>query len=289
MAIIMIKKNEPNLDIVKRDIDAALLEDVGSGDISAALLPNTPCTAKIIARESGVLAGQAWADMAFSTVDPSTEAHWKVKEGGQFKANQTLCTIIGKANTLVTSERAALNFLQLLSATASKVHRYNALTGDSKTRLLDTRKTIPGLRYAQKYAVVCGGGVNHRIGLYDAFLIKENHIAHAGSITQVIKNARDYAADRFVEIEVETLEQCKEALDAKPDRIMLDNFTIEDTLTAMNMRKDMNSESIEFEASGGITDANLAEIAATQVDFISLGTLTKDIKAIDLSMRMITE
>jgi len=285
----MITIDKPDLSIVKADVTAAINEDVGTGDLSAALLPNKPCSAKIIAREAGILSGRPWADMAFDIVDPSTKVNWKVKEGGSFKANETLCTIEGKANTLVTSERIALNFIQLMSAVATKVHYYNSLTGDSKTRLLDTRKTIPGLRYAQKYAVICGGGVNHRIGLYDAFLIKENHIAHAGSISQVIKNARDYAPDRFVEIEVETLEQCKEALNAKPDRIMLDNFTIEDTLTAMKLREDMKAENIQFEASGGITDANLAEIAETQVDFISLGTLTKDLKAIDLSMRMISE
>ncbi len=285
----MITIDKPDLSIVKADVTAAINEDVGTGDLSAALLPNKPCSAKIIAREAGILSGRPWADMAFDIVDPSTKVNWKVKEGGSFKANETLCTIEGKANTLVTSERIALNFIQLMSAVATKVHYYNSLTGDSKTRLLDTRKTIPGLRYAQKYAVICGGGVNHRIGLYDAFLIKENHIAHAGSISQVIKNARDYAPDRFVEIEVETLEQCKEALSAKPDRIMLDNFTIEDTLTAMKLREDMKAENIQFEASGGITDANLAEIAETQVDFISLGTLTKDLKAIDLSMRMISE
>lgn len=285
----MIKINNPNPNIIKQNVLSALEEDIRDGDISAALLPNKPCTATIVARESGILSGQAWAGAAFLAVDSSTVVDWQVDEGQAFNADQVICKISGYANTLVTSERTALNFLQLLSATATKVHRYKQLAQNkqgTKTRLLDTRKTIPGLRYAQKYAVICGGGVNHRIGLYDAFLIKENHIAYAGSITQVIKNARDYAPDKFVEIEVETLEQCKEALQAKPDRIMLDNFSIDHILAAMALRETLDCQQIEFEASGGITDHNLADIAATNVDFISLGTLTKDIKAIDLSMRI---
>lgn len=285
----MIEINQPDQRIVKENVLSALDEDIHDGDISAALLPGKSCSATIIAREAGILSGQAWANMAFTTVDQNTNIDWQINEGQAFKADQVICKLTGQANTLVTSERTALNFLQLLSATATKVYNYKQLIDNSKTRLLDTRKTIPGLRYAQKYAVVCGGGVNHRLGLHDAFLIKENHIAHAGSISQVINNARNYAPDRFVEIEVETLQQCEEALHAKPDRIMLDNFSVEDIIAAMKLRETLQSQSIEFEASGGITDKNLATVAATNVDFISLGTLTKDIKAIDLSMRIGTD
>lgn len=281
--------NEPDPNVVAANVDTALAEDIQSEDLSAALLTVQPCSATIIARESGTLAGKDWATLAFQRLDKQADITWFLNDGEHFAAAQTLCRINSVANKIVTAERTALNFLQCLSATASKVAGIKKIIADYPTTLLDTRKTLPGLRYAQKYAVVCGGGANHRMGLYDAFLIKENHIAQAGGIADVIANARAYKADGFVEIEVENLQQCQQALEAQADRIMLDNFSLTAIQAALELRASLAHTHIPFEVSGNITAQNIKDYAATGIEFISLGTLTKDIKAIDLSLLIETE
>lgn len=266
----------------RMDVTRALQEDVGSGDVTAALLPeNLMVEAEIISREPMMICGRPWVDEVFSQVDPQIKINWQVEETAWLDFPTTLCHIQGSARAILTAERTALNFLQTLSATATQTHYYVERIKETGTRLLDTRKTLPGLRVAQKYAVTCGGGLNHRMGLYDAFLIKENHIKACGSIAQAITLARKTYPNLLVETEVETLEELQEALHAAPDRILLDNFTLGMLKDAVEMN---NSKQCTLEASGGITLENIAEIAQSGIDFISVGAITKSVHAIDLSL-----
>ncbi len=263
-------------------VAAALAEDIGSGDITAQLIPETTqASATVITREDGVLCGRPWADAVFNTVDSRIVLDWQVDDGQRVGAGDVLFHARGPARGLLTGERTALNFLQLLSGTATRCRHYADLVADTPVRLLDTRKTIPGLRLAQKYAVRCGGCHNHRIGLFDAFLLKENHISAWGGIDGAVKAARLTAPGKPVEVEVESLAELERALTAGADRIMLDNFS----LPLMSQAVQITAGRAELEASGNVTDATLAAIAATGVDFISSGALTKDCKALDLSMR----
>ena len=261
----------------------ALEEDIGSGDITAGLVSaDEKAIATVITREPGVLCGTQFVDAVFDAVDSSLEVAWLKVDGDKLKANDTLFTVSGAARSLLTAERAALNFLQMLSGTASYSAKLAALVKGTSARLLDTRKTIPGFRLAQKYAVTCGGCHNHRIGLYDAFLIKENHIAACGGIREAIETARANAPGKPVEIEVESLDELSEALNARADRVMLDNFSLDDMRQAVAL----NDAQAELEASGNVTESTLRDIAETGVDFISIGALTKVIMPLDLSMRL---
>ena len=279
----------PNLTLaelsgeIQANVRAALAEDVGSGDITAQLIPaERDASARIITRENATLAGTAWVDEVFRQVDPRVQVNWQVRDGEQVSADQTLFTLDGPARALLTGERSALNFLQLLSGTATRARHYADLVDGTGVKLLDTRKTLPGLRLAQKYAITCGGCHNHRIGLYDAFLIKENHIAACGGIAQAIEAAHRIAPGKPVEIEVEDLDELRQALDACADIVMLDELSLDDMRTAVAL----TAGRAKLEASGGITEATLRTIAETGVDYISIGTLTKDVKALDLSMRL---
>lgn len=261
----------------------ALQEDVGDGDITAQLIAGEKLAhARIITREAGVLCGQAWVNEVFQQLDPEVSISWQAQDGDVLSPNQVLFTLEGKARSLLTGERAALNFLQLLSGTASLSAEYAQRVAHTQVKLLDTRKTIPGLRSAQKYAVACGGCFNHRIGLYDAFLIKENHIHACGGIAEAISKAHNIAPGKPVEVEVENLAELDQALAAKADIIMLDNFSLDDLRAAVSK----NAGQAKLEASGGITDETLVSIAETGVDYISIGALTKHCRAMDLSMRM---
>ena len=269
---------------ISERVQQALAEDVGAGDITASLIaPDTLASADVITREAGVLCGKAFAEETFRQVDARCSTVWQVEDGDHINAGDSLYRVTGPARALLTAERTALNFLQALSGTATVAKAYADRIAHTDVRLLDTRKTLPGLRLAQKYAVTCGGCYNHRIGLFDAFLIKENHIAAAGGIREAIIAARHIAADKPVEIEVETLEELDTALSAEPDRIMLDNFSLD----ALREAVARTAGRAELEASGNVTDQTLVAIAETGVDLISIGALTKHIRALDLSMRMI--
>ncbi len=273
---------EEFLPDLRRAVATALEEDIGSGDITAELIaPEQTATAHVISREQAIICGQQWVDEVFRQLDPGVHIEWHCNDGEMVTAGQDLLSARGSARTLLTGERTALNFLQLLSATASSARLYADLVADTPVKLLDTRKTIPGLRTAQKYAVRCGGCYNHRIGLYDAFLIKENHIAACGSIAAAIAQARANHGDKPVELEVENLAEFDQALAAGADIIMLDNFSHSHLHTAV----DRNEGRAKLEASGGITRQTIRSIANTGVDYISIGALTKDATAIDLSMR----
>ena len=266
------------------NVSAALLEDVGDGDITAQLIPAAEIAlAAIITRENATICGVDWVNEVARQVDSTIVIDWMVADGDQVQANQVLFQAHGNARSLLTFERCALNFLQCLSGTASTAHYYAGLVADTQVKLLDTRKTIPGLRKAQKYAVACGQCYNHRIGLYDAFLIKENHIAACGGISQAIATARKQEPTKPVEVEVESLDELNQALEAGADRIMLDNFSLADMRKAVQLA----TGRAELEASGGINEQTLRPIAETGVDYISIGALTKDCRAIDLSMRFI--
>lgn len=267
--------------IIEQDVEKALSEDIADGDITAALIPaHHTLEAKLIAREEGLLSGVPWFDKSFHLLDKTTEIEWFYQEGESFNNGDVLAKLKGNARVILTGERTALNFLQMMSGVATKTQRYvKAIKG--KAILLDTRKTLPGLRYAQKYAVKCGGGQNHRFGLFDAFLIKENHIKAAGSISQAIQLAKERKKDHKIEVEVETFKELEEALSAKPDIIMLDNFDIESMAQAVSLKKDLE---IKLEASGNITLQNIAEVAQTGVNYISTGDITKSVNAIDLSL-----
>jgi nicotinate-nucleotide pyrophosphorylase (carboxylating) len=260
----------------------ALQEDLGDGDVTAALIPaGNVAEATVISREHAVLCGAPWFNALFHAVDPRVKVRWKVPDGARVVPDQTLCTMEGPARALLTGERTALNFLQTLSGTATCVRTYVDAVQGLPVRILDTRKTLPGLRQAQKYAVRTGGGHNHRMGLYDGILIKENHILAAGSISDAVQAARDLNTDLPVEVEVENLEEVREALDAGADILLLDNFTT-DALTAAVK---LTGGRAQLEASGGITLDTIRTVAATGVDSISVGALTKDLRAADLSMR----
>ena len=264
------------------DISVYLAEDIGTGDITAAIIPeSTQAQAQVITREDMVLCGQAWFDAVFKHLNADIQIDWQVEEGENVVENTVLCKLQGSARALLTGERTALNLLQTLSATATVARHYAEEVKGTRCKVLDTRKTIPALRDAQKYAVLCGGCYNHRMGLYDGVLIKENHIIAAGSIAKAIQTARQLSTVA-VEVEVESLAQLQEALAAQPDRIMLDNFSLEDLKTAVAL----TAGQVELEASGNIGLANIRTIAETGVDFISIGALTKHIKAVDLSMRI---
>ena len=269
---------------IQDNVRAALAEDVGGGNITAALIPAAAlATARVITREDGVLCGRAWVDAVFAAVDPDLQPEWSSADGELITAGSTLFTVRGPARALLTAERSALNFLQLLSGTATRCHHYATLVTGTGVRLLDTRKTIPGLRKAQKYAVRCGGCHNHRIGLYDAFLIKENHINACGGIAAAVREAHKVAPGKPVEVEVETMAELEQALGAGADRVMLDNFTLQ----AMRDAVALVAKRLELEASGNITETTLRSVAETGVDFISIGALTKDTRALDLSMRLL--
>ena len=272
----------PPMTEITANVTAALNEDIGSGDLTAQLIPATrQAEATLLCRDAAVVCGRPWVDRCFELLDPTIRIEWLVEEGAEVAPDTLLARLHGAARALLTGERTALNFLQTLSATATRSRQFTDLVRDYPVQLLDTRKTLPGLRLAQKYAVRCGGCHNHRLGLYDAFLIKENHIASLGSITAVITQARGIAPNRKVEIEVESLAQLQEAIDAGADIVMLDNFSLEQ----MHQAVQLTAGRLKLEASGGMTAEQLRAVAATGVDYISLGTLTKDIKAIDLSMR----
>ncbi|MEO0437156.1 MAG: carboxylating nicotinate-nucleotide diphosphorylase [Pseudomonadota bacterium] len=272
-----------NKELIQHQVDNALAEDVGTGDITADLLPdNLQVKAAIITREEGVLCGCEWATRVFETIDDRCEVQWALADGDRLSAGATICVVAGPARALLTAERTALNFLQTLSGTATVSAEYAALVAGTGVRLLDTRKTIPGLRLAQKYAVACGGCHNHRIGLFDAFLVKENHIAACGGIHAAVLRARESAPDKPVEVEVETIDQLEQAIDARAERIMLDNFNLEQLREAVQLT---NGRS-ELEASGNVTQESLRAIAETGVDFVSIGALTKHCRALDLSMRL---
>ena len=268
---------------ITANVQTALREDLGSGDITAQLIAaERTASARIITREAATICGTAWVDEVFRQVDPRVNVNWLVQDGQRVNADQTLFTLQGPARALLSGERSALNFLQTLSAVATHSQHYADLVAGTQVKLLDTRKTLPGLRLAQKYAVTCGGCHNHRIGLYDAFLIKENHIAACGGIAQAIQAAQQIAPGKPVEVEVESLEELQQALDAGADIIMLDELSLEDMRTAVHL----TAGRAKLEASGGINASTLRSVAETGVDYISLGTLTKDIKAVDLSMRL---
>jgi nicotinate-nucleotide pyrophosphorylase (carboxylating) len=263
----------------------ALAEDIGAGDVTAALIPAaTQARATLITREQMVLCGSAWLEETFRQIDANVGVDWRASEGDVVAAGATLCELRGPARAILAGERCALNFLQTLSGTASITRSYVEAVSGTKCRILDTRKTVPGLRLAQKYAVRCGGGHNHRLGLYDRVLIKENHIVAAGSIPAAIHTARRLSPGIEVEVEVETLAEFGVALAQAPDYIMLDEFSLEDMRAAVKLRDEARSPS-KLEASGGVDFEALGKIAATGVDFVSIGALTKHVRAVDLSLR----
>lgn len=267
---------------IEDSVQLALQEDIGSGDVTAKLIAEDDFSlATVISREPAVICGIDWFEEVFAQLDPQIFIEWDVDDGDQVEAGQTLCSLSGSSRALLSGERTALNFLQTLSSTASKAAQYVAAVAGTSTRILDTRKTIPGLRLAQKYAVNCGGAVNHRIGLYDAVLIKENHILAAGGIQQAVNAARFNSPELMIEVEVENMQELQQALDADVNRIMLDNFTLQQLSEAVAL----TAGRTELEASGNVSLETVRAIAETGVDFISTGAITKDIKAIDLSMR----
>ena len=271
--------------IVSSNVRDALAEDVGAGDLTASLIDaEAVAGAKIVAREQLVLAGQAWVDEVFRQLDESVIVDWYVRDGDTADADDVVCKLVGNTRALLTGERTALNFLQTLSATATITAKYVREIEGTGATILDTRKTLPGLRQAQKYAVRCGGGSNHRSGLFDAILIKENHVKSAGGITNAIERAQANADDVPIEVEVESLEELTQALDANAPRILLDNFSIEDLTRAVQINAAYGYVKAELEASGNITLENVRQIAETGVDFISIGALTKNVHAADLSM-----
>jgi len=270
-------------EYIAKLVTQALSEDVANGDITAELIgADVQASGRIVTREDGILCGTTFALEAFQQIDPSCHVEWAAQDGDSIAADSLVCTLSGPARALLTGERTALNFLQLLSGTATTASQYAARVAHTGVKLLDTRKTVPGLRLAQKYAVTCGGCYNHRIGLFDAFLIKENHISAAGGIAEAVAAARNVAPDKPVEIEVENKVELEQALTAGADRIMLDNFT----LAALRDAVSLTGGRAELEASGNVTDETLVAIAETGVDLISIGALTKHVRALDLSMRI---
>jgi nicotinate-nucleotide pyrophosphorylase (carboxylating) len=267
-------------------VEAALREDIGSGDVTAALVPAAQqVRGSVVTREDAVLCGRAWAEETFRRLDPRVRLSWQAADGDCLSARQTILDIAGPARAVLTGERTALNFLQLLSATATATRRFVDAVAGTGCRILDTRKTLPGLRSAQKYAVRCGGADNHRMGLYDQVLIKENHIAAAGSITAAVAAARRSAPAVSVEVEVESLTELRQALAAQPDIVMLDDFSLPDLESAVALNRS-HGASAKLEASGSVTLESVRAIAATGVDYVSVGALTKHVRAIDLSMRL---
>ncbi len=270
---------------LEQQVARAIAEDVGNGDLTASLIPaDRTARATVISREDAVLSGRAWFDEVFRQLDSSIVVKWSAAEADRVKGGQTLCELAGPARSILTGERTALNFLQTLSATATATRRHVDQIAGTRTRVLDTRKTIPGLRLAQKYAVLCGGGVNHRIGLFDAILVKENHIAAAGSIAAAVAHARKAAGKAIVEVEVENLDELRQALATDIDRVLLDNFSLDLLRQAVALTRSSSSR-VELEASGNVSLETIRSIAETGVDYVSVGGLTKHVQAVDLSMR----
>ena len=279
----MIERVDSN--VIARQVAAALAEDLGAGDVTAALVPaSQQVRAQIIAREPAVLCGIDWADATFKQLDPSIRLDWQAQDGDALVADRAVVKLAGPARPILTGERTALNFLQTLSATATAAHRYVDAVAGTGCRILDTRKTLPGMRLAQKYAVRCGGAQNHRLGLYDMVLIKENHIIAAGSIGGAISRAHQTSPGIPVEVEVENLGEFDQALDAGADIILLDELTLDDMREAVKRNRSRASKA-KLEASGRVTLATVREIALTGVDYISIGSITKHVQAVDLSMR----
>lgn len=271
-------------EAVSNNVTQALAEDLGAGDISASLIDaNTRASARVITREHGIFCGAAWVNETLRQISPDLEIRWQVADGDALAPDQVLFELSGKARDMLSAERTMLNFIQLLSGTATRTAQYVSLISHTQTRLLDTRKTVPGLRLAQKYAVKCGGGYNHRIGLFDAFLLKENHIFAAGSIGRAIESAQTAFPGKPVEVEVEDLNELAEAMSAGANIALIDNFSIADTQTAVALTRNK----LVLEASGGITQDSIAAIAETGVDYISCGDLTKGVEPLDLSMRFL--
>ncbi len=270
---------------IKQSVSIALKEDVGDGDVTAASFTNneTAC-AKVICREQAVLCGQQWFELSFHQLDPDITIEWMLRDGDVMEQDTTICSLNGNAQAILTGERTALNFLQALSGTATKTKTYVDRISGTGAQILDTRKTLPGMRYAQKYAVRCGGGKNHRMGLYDAILIKENHIATSGSVSKAVENAKQQYPSLKLEVEVENTEQLKEALATQADVILLDNFSLAELENAVAL----NDEKKKLEASGNMTLENIREVAKTGVDYISIGAITKHLTAVDFSMRFET-
>jgi nicotinate-nucleotide pyrophosphorylase (carboxylating) len=269
-------------------VSRALAEDLGGGDLTAELIARSAqAVARVVVREAATLCGSAWFDETFRQIDPRATILWHAADGDTIAAETIVCEVRGPARSIVTGERTALNFLQTLSGTAPTTRTYADLLAGTKTRILDTRKTLPGLRLAQKYAVRCGGGENHRVGLFDAVLIKENHIAAVGSVTAAVATARRQSPNVMIEVEVETLTQLREALATDADRIMLDDFSLDDLRTAVGLRDTHAGKHQELEASGSVDAARLKAVAATGVDFISIGAITKHVRATDFSMRFV--
>jgi nicotinate-nucleotide pyrophosphorylase (carboxylating) len=270
---------------VREDVSNALHEDMGSGDLTAQLVPAAQqASARVTAREAAVVCGQPWFTEVFRQLEPAIEVRWHIDEGARAAADDLICEISGPARAILTGERSALNFLQTLSATATLASAYSAAVSDTGCTVLDTRKTLPGLRLAQKYAVKCGGAANHRIGLYDGILIKENHIFSAGGVASAVHSALGMHSEVLVEVEVESIDEAREAMSAGAHRLLLDNFGLAQMREAVAIR-DQKYTDITLEASGNVTLETIADIAATGVDFISVGALTKDVKAVDFSMR----
>ncbi len=270
--------------LIEKSIKDALQEDLGDGDITVLLIPpEQRLEMQLISRQHAILCGQQWFDQAFLQLDSGIDIDWQVSDGDPVGPDQVLCKLSGSARALLSAERTALNFLQTLSATASITHYYQSLVNHTACRILDTRKTIPNLRLAQKYAVRCGGGHNHRIGLFDAFLLKENHLAAAGDMVKAVQQARQIKPDVLLEVEVETLDQLRQAIEARVDRVLVDNFSLDQLKQAVAI----NQGQVELEASGDITEQNIKQVAQTGVDYISIGALTKHIQAIDFSLRYV--
>lgn len=276
---------EPDTETVRRNVADALREDLGPGDINAELIaPATHAEARIVTRDAGVLCGQTWVAEACRQVDPSLQLRWHASDGQRLAAGDLLAELTGSAQSLLSVERTAINFLQLLSGTATRTRAFVDAVATTRAEILDTRKTLPGLRVAQKYAVRVGGAKNHRMGLFDAFLLKENHIVAAGSIAAAVATARRHHPDKLLQVEVENVAQLKESIAAAVDRVLLDNFDVASLREAVAVADGR----VRLEASGGITIATVAEVAATGVDFISVGELTKAVAPLDLSMRLVT-
>lgn len=272
----------PDQAVIDGNIRAAIAEDLGNGDVTAALLPDYQSPGYVLCKEKCVVAGRPWFDACLKSLDPGVKINWHVVEGEVVEPVKAICTFEGSSRAMVSAERTALNFLQTLSGVATATAAYAAALKGTRTRVLDTRKTIPGLRQAQKYAVLVGGGVNHRMGLYDTVMLKENHIHAAGSLTAAAQQAKERFPDLPLIIEVETLEQLREALETKCQRILIDDFSLPDLRSAVEIA----AGKIPLEVSGSVTFERLAEIAATGVDYVSIGALTKHVHAIDFSMKL---
>lgn len=269
---------------ISEQVGRALAEDIGQGDLTAQLIPaDAHSTARLLTREPAIIAGIAWATEVFRQLDPGVTIDWKANDGERLEADSVIAIISGPSRAILSGERCAMNFLQTLSGTATTTHEYVKAIEGSGVKILDTRKTPPGLRMAQKYAVLCGGGYNHRVGLFDAILIKENHIIAAGSIAAAVAQAKAINGSVMIEVEVENLDELQQALDAGVDRVMLDNMDLETMREAVNL----TNKRAELEASGGVAIGELRGIAETGVDFISIGGLTKHVRAVDLSMRFV--